>query len=503
MRIPLLQLGWSLLFVLFIGSMLPSCTSPIGEPSVALEERQRWAVPLLQTQFSLEDALGGYDFEGTLLDQNGLRLVRRDTVFRRFPIRSIRFPGLTAPLPDTVNDVALSDFGINLPVTELEFLVGRLDWAFASNDPEELQVELELPNFIIGGDTLRISGTVPPGGSISGLIDLKDHIFTVDQAQRLFANYTARTPSGAPRLLQFVIIQVDPDYIPKTAKGALDSLAVSLGSGVITTEFFQAFEPNSAALKDASVVFEVINQTTIPFNLESTRTFANLRNGAEFDFGTPMDEGIPIARAPVIGGAATTNIVIDDTNSGLVSAATMFPDSITLDLVGIANPERLPEVYVIDYREEIIGSFVFDIPLEVQFDGFVVNQDFSFGQIESLDRIREVEIQLSSLNSFGLSASAQVYVLNDSLTILDSLFTTPQTLLTAGGLDAAGNIVAPGEQVVNIPISDATFELIRSNPQARARVFLNTPEGDDVYAKLDNTNTLSLNVGLSFEYGDQ
>lgn len=483
--------------------VISSCTDPLGQPSVELEERQRWAVPLLQTEFSLENALGGYDFEGTLLDRNGLRLLRRDTVFRRFPIRSIMFPGLTAPLTDSATDLSLMDFGIDLPVSQLEFLAGRFDYVFASNDAEELEVVLRLPNFLINGDTLTITRTVPPNGSISGFVDLQDHIFTVEQTQRLYANYTARTPSGEPRLLQFVIIQVDPDYVPKSATGALDSLSVSLGTGRVITDFFQAFEPNSAGLKDASVIFEVVNQTTVPFNLESIRTFANLRDGTEFDFPTPIDAGVAIAPAPATGQSANTNIVIDDTNSGLVSAATMFPDSITLNLVGIANPDRLPEVYVIDYEEEIIGSFVFDIPLEVQFDGFAVNQDFNFGQVESLDRVREVEIHLASSNSFGLTAQAQVYILNDTFAVVDSLFLEPQTLVTAGSLDADGNIIAPGEEVVNIPISDATFELIRAFPQASARVFLNTPDGTDVYAKLDNTNSLSLKVGLSFEYAAQ
>jgi len=480
--------------------MFSACNNPLGEGSIDVEERQRWAVPLLQTQFTLEDALGGYDFEGTLLDQDGLRLVRRDTVFREFPIQSIDFPGLTAPLTDSVTDVALSDFGINLPVQEIEFLTGTLDWAFASNDPEALEVELKLPNFTIGGDTLTITGTVPPGGSITDVVDLGGHVFSVDQGQRLFANYTARTPSGEPRLLQFVLIQLNPDYTLRSARGALDSISVSLGNGIIVTDFFQAFEPNTGGLRDASVVFEVVNQTTVPFNLESVRTYASLRDGSEFDFRTPMDAGVPITRAPGVGQSEITNIVIDDTNSGLVSAATMFPDSITLDLVGIANPDRLSEVYVIDYQEEIIGSYVFNIPLEVQFDGFAVNQDFTFGEIDGLDRVREVEIQLASANSFGLSAAAQIYILNDSLEILDSLFMSPQTLLTAGALDPDGNVVTASDATVNIPINDETFNLIREFPRARARVFLNTPEGRGVYAKLENTNSLSLNVGLSFEY---
>ncbi len=477
-----------------------ACLDPIGKPTIDPEEQQRWAVPLLQTQFSLEDALGDYDFVGTLLDQDGLRLVRRDTVFRQFPIRSINFPGLTAPLTDTITDVALSDFGVELPVSKLEFIAGRLEWLFSSNDPEELAVELKLPNFTLNGDTLVINATVPPGEIVEGVVDLEDYILGIDQAQRLFANYTARTPSGEPRILQFAIVQIDPQYIPRTAIGSLDSLSVTLGTGSIVTDFFAAFEPNTAGLRDASVVFEVVNQTTVPFNLESVRTFADLRDGTQFDFATPMDDGVAIARSPVAGQSTQTNIVIDDSNSGLVAAASMFPDSITLDLVGIANPDRLAEEFVIDYREMIIGSFVFDVPLEVQFDGFVVNQDFTFGEIESLDRLREVEIQLSSSNSFGLSASAQVYILDDSFEVVDSLFASPQQLITAGTLDANGEVVSETDSNVNIPISNETFDLIKRFPNAEARVFLNTPDGSEVFAKLDNTNSLSLFVGLSFEY---
>ena len=494
------QVIYKMMLSCFALITLSACLNPIGEPAIDPEERQRWAIPLLQTQFSLEDALGGFDFEGTLLDQNGLRLVRRDTVFRRFPIRSIDFPGFTAPFTDSVTIVNLQDFGVDLQVRQIEFIAGRLEWLFISDDPEVLEVELRLPNFTINGDTLVIPATVPPNGNVEGVVDLENHFFDVGQAQQIFANYTARTPSGEPRLLVGGLLQIDPDFIPRTAIGSFDSLSVSLGSGSIVTDFFSAFEPNTAALRDASVQFEVVNQTTVPFNLESVRTFASLRDGSEFDFGTPIDDGVSIARSPVSGQPTLTTIVIDDTNSGLVSAATMFPDSITLALTGIANPERLNEEFLLDFREEIIGSFVFDIPLDVQFDGFVVDQDFTFGDIDALDRVREVELQLASSNSFGLSAAAQIFILNDSLEIVDSLFAIPQQLLTAGTLDANGAIISPTEATVNIPISDETFDRIRQFPNAQARVFLNTPTGADVFAKLDNTNSLSLSVGLSFEY---
>jgi hypothetical protein len=479
---------------------LSACLNPIGEPSVDPDERQRWAIPLLQTQFSLEDALGGFDFEGTLLDQNGLRLVRRDTVFRRFPIRSINFPGLTAPFTDSVTVVNLQDLGVNLQVRQIEFIAGRLEWLFISNDPEDLEVELTLPNFTINGDTLVISATVPANGSREGFIDLENHFFDVGRSQQIFASYTARTPAGEPRLLVGGLLQIDPDFIPRTAIGSFDSLSVSLGSGSIITDFFAAFEPNTAALKDASVVFDVVNQTTVPFNLESVRTFASLRDGTEFDFGTPIDDGVSIARSPGFGQSTQTAVIIDDTNSGLVSAATMFPDSITLEFVGVANPERLQEEFTLDFQEEIIGSFVFDIPLQVQFDGFVIDQEFTFGDIEELDRVREAEIQLSSSNSFGLFASTQIFILNDSLQVIDSLFTAPRQLLTAGTLDANGEVVSATDALVSIPISDETFDRIRQFPNARARVFLKTPEGSEVFAQLDNTNSLALSVGLSFEY---
>ncbi len=466
-------------------------------------DKPRYALPLLQTEFTLRDALDGFDFVGTLRDEDGLRLVRRDTIFDRPLVEAIQFDDIGAPLPDTVNSVPLSMLGVNLPLTEIGLATGRFNYAFSSNSNEPLEVELQFINISTSTqDTLTVIEMLAPGGEATGFTNLSGGVIRLDAAGTLQVNYTARTPSGAPRVLQLALISLDRINV-SYAVGTLDNFPYDLGSKVIETLYLRTFLPNTASVRDASVTVQVTSTAPLPIRLDIRESYAVLRDGSRIDFATPLTTGVLLDIPAQSGDTAVTDIVLDETNSGLLDAVRQFPDSLVFVTTAVSNPDGENVMYTVLQEDKIVGVFLFDIPLAVDFDGFQVEEDFSFGELEEIEGLSDVELTLSSENLIGLNGAAQIYLLGDSTEVVDSLFNMPRILVSAAELDAEGNSLAPGLDEVTIAIDDAQLDKIRSNPAARIRLLLDTPAGDEVYARLDFEQSLALQVGITFTTSDQ
>ena len=480
-------------------TLAAACTKPLGDIGFSESEKPRYAVPLLATEFTLRDALQGFDFVGTLRDDGGLRLVREDTIFNDRVVKSVEIQDLAAPLPDTFNTVSLRDFGFDIPISKLGLRSGLFSYALASGSDVPLEVTLVIPNLVnVNGDELQIVTVVAPGESITGTQQLAGRTIELNAAADFTINYTARTPSGQPTKLALAIVELS-ELIPQFVEGGLDSFPYQLGANTLRTEYLNTFEPNSASVLDASVTVEITNTAPVPLRFDGLGSYAALRDGGEFPFNTALPGGVLLNFPAQSGDTARTQFTLDDTNSDLLAAVRQFPDSLVFDLQAVVNPFREDETYRVEYLDRVIGKFIFDIPLAVDFDGFVVDQNFSFGEVEELERLGEAELVIVSTNLFGLQADAQVYLLSPDSVVVDSLFAMPLQLVESGILDATGRVTEPGEYVAELPLSQDQLAAIRAAPRAVARIFLRTPDGgQSEYAQLDYADLIKLRLGLNF-----
>ena len=487
-----------LMFAAGLG-LVAACTSPLGDIGFDESERPRYALPLLATTFTLEDALQGFDFIGALRDDDGLRLVREDTIFSDRVLKSVVLDDIAAPLPDTNNTVSLRDFGFDIPVSKVGLRRANFNYALSSGSDEALEVELRVPNLTDrNGDTLVVRETIAPNGAVTGGRPVNGFTISLNPAADFTINYTARTPSGEAAELALAVVQLS-EMEANFVEGSLDSFPYLLGANTLITDYLTTFEPNSASVLDARVTVEITNTAAVPLRFDGLGSYAALRDGGRFPFNSSLAGGVPLDFPAVSGDTARTRFTLDDSNSSLLAAVRQFPDSLVFDLQAVVNPDRLDETFRVNYLDRVIGAFIFDIPLAVDFDGFTVEEDFSFGAVDQLDSLSEATLVLASRNSVGLAASGQVYLLDQDSTVLDSLFERPELLVDAATVGADSEIVGANDYVARIPLSRVQLAQIRRSPLARIALRLDTPDDDGSdFAQLRYTDELDLRVGLDF-----
>ena len=476
--------------------LIPGCINPIKE--VSFDDEQRIILPILSTSFTLEEALGEFSFEGTLAqDSAGNLLLRRvDTVLVRYPLRAVQLPRTPFPLLDTVVRIDLDDLGLLLPVRQVDFWTASLNYALASGRSEDVRVEFTMPNFTINGEELNFEVIIPGSeGRALGIHHIDLSRFSVGSERELVLRYKATLPNGERVLLSSGFVGIN-DYFAREAIGQLDSLFVPLGLGSIPTEFLNAFEPNTAAILDAEVEFVVGNSSEVPFRVGAFRNFANLRNGTEYDFNTPLDNGVFIRERVSAGDTTRTTILFDESNSGFVDAVRQVPDSITLDLYAIANPDRVVQDYVLDWQDQIFAFFQFDTPLKLNFEQFVVNQPFEIPEIVGQDDIHDVYVNYRVEALAGFGASLQVYLLDEAGAVVDSLLESRTTMFDPGEVASNNQVVAPSIRKGRFPIRPTALDRLRLGSSAEARLYLLSRPGE--FAWLTNDAFLSIDLGIDF-----
>ena len=479
-------------------SLASGCVTGISDVGIDESESRGYALPLLSTVFTLGDALGDYDFVGTLRDRDGLRLVRLDTTYRRSPIEAVILPQFQIPLLDTAIAVDAAVFGLNLPVRRVEFSAGTLEFTLANNQAMSVAVELTSINFERGGEPIVITRTLAPGERLTDRVDLAGATFRLGDPRVIRISYDARLPDGTRVRLGVATLQL-LSYTAREATGSLDSLVVPLGRSSIRTEYLRDLVPNSASVRDARLRYTIISTLPTPLQLVARESYAALRNGTQFRFRTPIDDGIVVPAARFPGDTVRFSFDITPDNSELVAAVRMFPDSIVFDLVGIANPDGSATEVVVDAEDVVIGFYEFDVPLDVSFDGFVVQQEFALGGTDDLDGVRDARLRISSDNGIPVGARAAIYLLDSLGAIRDSFPELDIDLLRPADADpATGEVVSRVASSVEVPIPDRLFEALRDGDRGLVRLRLASDDPGRQFVRLRGEQTLGLQLGLTF-----
>lgn len=483
--------------------LIAACTAPLGDVDFDPEDGPRYAIPLLDTRFTLRDALGDFDFVDALTDSpEGLRLVRRDTLLRRRVLSAVQIPSFSVALTDTVTRVPAAQFALDLPIEEVGIRRGAIDFlAVAEAGGDTLDVTLTLENFVRpNGNPAVVGFRAPPGQLATGVISVGGTALRLDTSRTLTFRYDARDAAGRPVRLSSLLLAVD--FIDESyAVGSLERLLYPLGSETIVTDYLEAFEPNTASVRDAAITFSVTSTTRVPLRLFSVGSYAATREGERVPIESSLTDGVAIAPAQVAGQRVTTEILLDGANSTLLAGIQQFPDSLVFDLLAIANPDGSAETYRIEPTDSIIGSFAVDVPLAVDFDGFIISDAIDFGVVDDEPGVDEIELLVQTTSTFGLRARAQVYLLDADGTRVDSLLPASVVLAEAATLDPDGNPVDSAAARALVPLADDVFERFARYPDGEIVLRIDSPEEPTRYAQLSYTDDIALRVGLAFSPG--
>jgi len=203
---------------------------------------------------------------------------------------------------------------------------------------------------------------------------------------------------------------------------------------------------------------------------------------------------------------AINSMFLNATNSNTNEVVNVIPNSIEYDIDFYLNHNQSPPPLgtgtdFVYYGDEIKANIEIEIPLSLIASNLVLNDTVDL-DIDNVNEIESGKFYLFAYNGFPLDADIQVYLLDDSLNIVDSLF-NPNTIVYAANIDPTSNRVEETtKSKFAIPMDKERFDLFIRTKKLRIKsVFKTQPQSEHVQIYSDYTIEFKLTGDFSYHLG--
>lgn len=475
-----------------------ACSDPISDVSFD-DWSPEVAAPLLNTKFTLRDALAGTDFAGQVTEDqsSALRLKVAQSIFEVRVGDRLEVPAFAVPLLDTVTRFDFAAEGIDLPVSRIDLTGGRMYLSLRNDYPQAAMVTIKSANFLVDGQPLRQVFQVASSSTLTDSIDVGNVSFRASSDKSITISYDADL-AGGPQNVRlsggfFALKAQDFTY----AEGKLNDLALDLGLDSVAFDFFDAFEPGSMELVNPTAILRVENSVGAPIQLKTNNAYARKRDGSSMALTSELSTGVDFKYPSLSEGmvAKSSELIFDRETSNIASVIGEFPTAIGIGLQGQVNPSNLDQTFFLHRDAVIRGALEVDVPLAVRFNGFKIEKQLDF-DASSLEEAQAITFLMHVDNGFGLDAKAQVVFYDGSGQELGNLFVTPVQVLAAARTNALGATLESTTTTVEIPIEADRVPVLAQARSAKILLELDSPRNSGAaFTQLYYNNELGVKLG--------
>jgi len=401
-------------------------------------------------------------------------------------------PGLTSSLDITGTDIRLSRFDIKH---------GKLRCTFKSNLSQPLIFRYYIPGVTKNGIMLELIDTLPgktsPTDTVVAITD-----FTIDDYQinltgnqgddfnSLTAYVDVMTIAGNPGVTisngqtlfktETEIIDLTPQY----AKGYLGQYNFDQANTTTNLEGLQMIRSGLVDVENInlSLTFHNTIGSDISFHpIEIKAT--NTRNGqmvilTNSVIGTTININRAIENLSVLNPVTETNYTfnINSGNSNIEQILELLPDQLSLladvELNPYGNVSGYTDFFYYDYPAYI--QMQLNMPLKLSATNLLLVDtiDNPFTGLEILNPISDGEFIVRVENKFPLQSDLQLYLLDGSGAVMDSLFAS--TLVAAAPLDINNRVIQATTTDLSIPVTSNRIQLLKSASKIKLKAVFNT-----------------------------
>ena len=476
-----------------------ACADPITD--VAIDDwRPEVAVPLLETSFSLRDALEGSAFaEAIIEDSSGaLRIGLTEELFdvpvgERFPLVPLHFPLYRPDSDFDFGDVA------GLPITRLDLSDGTAVITVTNPYDEEARVIVTSDNFELDGFPLRRRLIVAPDATVADTFAAATAKFEVAADGAVSFRYVATLAGGREGVqLGASSFRLEPGRF-EYAEGPLSTLGFELDVDSLRLGFFDALEPGAVRLVGPSATLTIDNSVGAPVRVRTPTSYFGFRDGTSDTLRSPLAEGIDVAYPGLGEGpvAKRSELRFDDGNSNLAELVSGLPNVFDFDFAGVVNPEALDQPFSLHREGRVTGTLAVDVPLALGFEGFRLSREFPLDG-SRFDEATDVALLARVTNGFGLGLRLQATFYDAAGRELLEAFPEPIEVLRAASVDADGLPVAPRDTEVRVRLRASALAAISRASTVALTVTLDSPDGADGgadFTQLSYGNAVAVGLG--------
>jgi len=485
------------------------------------EYEAEFAVPLVETEFSLRDLLKNFEENASLtIDPDGvIRFKYSGDVLTKTSeevFEEINRVLALVPIFLTSDRIALPFASPDgLDIDRMELKGGKFTYALQNVHSQPVFVTLRIPEVQKDGVPLTIttsipayggSGTPPSVGNLFSPLLLENYIIFPAANDSIYVEYTATDPMGNNVLLgtsSGVLIQ---DLKFSYAEGYLGNQLYEGGRDTIDIDFFDNWIRGDVYFDEPKITLNFENSFGIP-----TRSVVNLFNvitvrqevlPLESEF---INSGVdfPYPGLDEVGQVKQSAFTFTKDNSNIATILGAGPVAVDYDVDAFTNPDMDTSI-----RGFITDSSYYKVRVDVElplfgraFD-FVVSDSFPV-DFSKYDVISAAEFKLVADNYLPLSVDVQAYFRDENGVVLDSMLDNRQRVIAAAPTNAEGIATTFVQKITFANFDALRFDRIRFAKDIFLVTSFSTYNDGDRSVKVLADQAVKVRMGVKVKTGNQ
>ena len=477
-----------------------ACADPITDVQID-EWEPEVALPLLETSFTLRDALSGTTFEEYIEedDAGALRIAYSERLFdvpigERFPLIPLVFP-LFSP----ESELDFGQLATTLPISRLRTSDNRAIVELRNPYTSAAVVDIRSDHFDLDGRPLRRTLSIPAGETVADTFDVARAQFDLGEDGMVRLSYEADLADGREGVqLSAGFFRLEPGVF-EYAEGAINHVDFSLDLDSLELSFFDALEPGSISLVDPAAKLIVDNSVNAPVRLSLPDSYFGYRDGRLEALTSPLSGGLDFAYPAIDEGPVSkrSELVFNSSTSNFAELLSGLPTVLDFNFHCAVNADSLTERFSIHRDSRVSASVEIDVPLALEFNGFLLEQTFALPG-SSFEQAADVEFLARVTNGFGLGVKLQATFYDAADRELLVAFPAPVQILEPAAVDALGKTTAATQTEVRIEIPREDIAVIAQASSMKVALVLDSPEGTDDtagFTQLFYDNQVAIKLG--------
>jgi len=215
--------------------------------------------------------------------------------------------------------------------------------------------------------------------------------------------------------------------------------------------------------------------------------------------GLPPSLPIPVPNYSQIGQTLYDSVMIDKTNSNLVSVVNKSPKKVIYQVYFDLNPNGKQQRNFLTEKSQFECIVDVELPLYGSARDFVLeSEDSAKLDFDSEDLIESMLLRFTGVNGYPIQLETQLYLINSSNQVFDSIFTDRSyKFLEAAQIGTDGKVTIPTKKTTDIVFDALRAKRLTELRKIKTRVVLGTTNSGGIYpnVKLYSNYILGISIG--------
>ncbi|MES2590631.1 MAG: hypothetical protein V4608_02015 [Bacteroidota bacterium] len=418
----------------------------------------------------------------------------------------------------------LSETTYSLPGVQLRSTTiksGFVRYQIKSRVKEVTNFVYSIPSAKLNGVPFTINVTVPAAvgtnpGVYDQTYDLSGYVFTLtginnNKVNTLYTSFSAAvSANGQPVVIgntdSLIISNTFSDIVPYYAKGYFGENTINVGPSETEFSLFKRIASGTIQLEDVNFNLKIEN----PIGLDA-RAYINNLSSINTRTGTTVNLSNTVVGAPInINRAAESgentvpyivNFPLTTTNSNIKQMIENLPDKLGYAMQINTNPlGNVSGSNDFIYSDKLLKAQMnMEIPLSLIATNLTLvdTLDLNFSG-KGAQNVNNGTITVFADNGFPFDATLQIYLLNESNAIVDSVFTNAN-IIDEAVLNSNLRVIDKRLTQIAVHFSESKMDLLQNTKKVILKVKFHT-SSQSQYVKIYNEYTMDVKLVGDFNY---